>query len=351
MEEGGGRREEGERRRGEGGGRREEGEGRREMGGGKREEGGGRGEEGGGRWEEEAPQRARAPQQRARAPQRARASPPPSPQRPARASAAREPSASPARAYRERAQREPSASQQRERLMGGAVVGGKKGAKWVLVGCGVRGGAQRTRSGQTSPRPACAAHGPISRQVPPCRCARTPPPLRVRHPANRQRRGGGGGWVRVGWLARQERSSETRSGQTSPPSLVRGAWPHPTADVSLSPRSHSTAAARATSRQPPTTRGGGGGSALGGWRGRSGAQRPGADRQAPVPRARRTAPSHGRCLHAAALALHRRCACDIPPTANDAGGGGWIRVGWLARQERSSETRSGQTSPTPQGHA
>ena len=50
------------------------------------------------------------------------------------------------------------------------------------------------------------------------------------------------------WLARQERSPETRSGQTSP-----------------------------------------------------------------VPRARRAAPSHGRRLHAAALALHRRCACDIPP--------------------------------------
>ena len=33
----------------------------------------------------------------------------------------------------------------------------------------------------------------------------------------------------------------------------------------------------------------------------------------PVPCARRAAPSHGRCLHAAALALHRRCACDIPP--------------------------------------
>ena len=49
----------------------------------------------------------------------------------------------------------------------------------------------------------------------------------------------------------------------------------------MSPRSRSIAAARATSRQPPTTRGGGGGSALGGWRGRSGAQRPGADRQAP----------------------------------------------------------------------
>ena len=94
-----------------------------------------------------------------------------------------------------------------------------------------------TRSGQTSPRPACAAHGPISRQVPPCRCARTPPPLRVRHPAN----DAGGGGVDPRWVAWQERSPETRCGQTSP-----------------------------------------------------------------VPRARRAAPSHGRRLHAAALALHRR---------------------------------------------
>ena len=38
-----------------------------------------------------------------------------------------------------------------------------------------------------------------------------------------------------------------------------------------------------------------------------------ADRQAPAPRARRAAPSHGRRPHAAALALHRRCACDIAP--------------------------------------
>ena len=126
-------------------------------------------------------------------------------------------------------------------------MGGRKGAKWVLVGCGVRGGAQRTRSGQTSPRPACAAHGPISRQVPPCRCARTPPPLRVRHPANRQRRGGAGVDPRLVAGAAGAELRETRSGQTSP-----------------------------------------------------------------VPRARRAAPSHGRRLHAAALALHRRCACDIP---------------------------------------
>ena len=34
-----------------------------------------------------------------------------------------------------------------------------------------------------------------------------------------------------------------------PPSRVRGAWPHPTADAYMSPRSRSIAAARATSRQ------------------------------------------------------------------------------------------------------
>ena len=46
---------------------------------------------------------------------------------------------------------------------------------------------------------------------------------------------------------------------------------------------------------------------------RSGTQKPGADRQAPASRAWRAVPSHGRCPHAAALALHRRCACDIAP--------------------------------------
>ena len=50
-----------------------------------------------------------------------------------------------------------------EVLMEGAIVGdGGNGAKWTLVGY-VRGGAQKTRSGQTSPGPACAARGPIPR--------------------------------------------------------------------------------------------------------------------------------------------------------------------------------------------
>ena len=48
-------------------------------------------------------------------------------------------------------------------------------------------------------------------------------------------------------------------------------------------------------------------------RGKSETKKPGADRQAPAPRARRAAPFHGRRPHVAALALHRRCACDIAP--------------------------------------
>ena len=133
--------------------------------------------------------------------------------------------------------------------MEGTIVGDDgNGVKWILVGY-VRGGGHRTRSGQTSPRPACAACGPISRQAPPFRRARTPPPLRVRHPAN----DAGGEWILVGYVAF-------------------------------------------------------------GWRGRSGAQRrPGADRQAPVPRAWRAAPPHGRRLPVAAIAIRRRCVCDIPP--------------------------------------
>ena len=43
--------------------------------------------------------------------------------------------------------------------------------------------------------------------------------------------------------------SKNQERTDKPPSRVRGARPHPTADVSLSPRSRSIAAARATSRQ------------------------------------------------------------------------------------------------------
>ena len=207
-----------------------------------------------------------------------------------------------------------------------------------------RSGARRPGADRQAPVPRAWRTAPSPGQTSPCSRVRTPPPLRVRHPANRQRRARGGvgpRWV-AGAVGAELRDQERTD---KPPSRVRGARPHPTTGASMPLRSHSTAAARATSRQPPTTRAGGGGSALGGWRGRSGAQRPGADRQAPVPRAWRTAPSPGRRLPVAAFALHRRCACDIPPTANDARGGGWVRVGWLARQERSSETRSGQTSP------
>jgi hypothetical protein len=94
---------------------------------------------------------------------------------------------------------------------------------------------------------------------------------------------------------------------------------------------------------------------LGGWRGRSGAQRPGADRQAPVPRAWRAAPPHGRRLPVAAFALHRRCACDIPPARGlDPR---WV-FGWRGRSgaqkpgaDRQAPSRVRGARPHPTGGA
>ena len=56
------------------------------------------------------------------------------------------------------------------------------------------------------------------------------------------------------WVWCEGRSPENQERTGKPPSRVRGARPHLTAGASTPPRSHSTAAARATSRQ---RRGGG----------------------------------------------------------------------------------------------
>ena len=73
----------------------------------------------------------------------------------------------------------------RSRSIAAARATSRQRGGWILVGylAGAAGAEPRNQERTDKPRPACAARGPIPREAPPCRRARAPPPLCMRHPA------------------------------------------------------------------------------------------------------------------------------------------------------------------------